>query len=233
MAKLIFFGGCKGGVGKTQACRTGIQYHLDHNIPCTVFETDRSNPDVLRIYEPHIDCKVAIFSEGERYEDKANNIYNIATKQRVLVNLPAQVFIPLKNWIEQNELFSICQEDGVNFFMFFVTDGGYDSLKLFEQSVTYFKRDIPHVLVKNWGRCDDWSALEEQTHLQDLINEFEVKVIDFPKFIGTADRNRLDTESLSFGKALESKKFGSISKQRIRKFLREAYEQFDLSGVFK
>jgi hypothetical protein len=228
MPDLHLFGGEKGGVGKSFICRAALQFHLDNKIPCTVFDTDRSNPDVMRIYQS-VGCKVAIFSEGERYEDKANAVYNAAIKKRVLVNLPAQVFIPITNWIEKNELLDIAPEDNVKFYHWFVSDNGYDSLKLFRHSVEYFKSDIPHIFVRNWGRCDDWEQNEE---LEALINDYQVKVIDFPKFIGTSDRNRIDSESLTFAKARDSKKFSSIGRQRVKRFLREAYQAFATTELF-
>jgi hypothetical protein len=116
MADVHLFGGEKGGIGKSFVCRTAIQYLLDLEEVFALFDTDRSNPDVRRIYN-EAGCRVAVFSEGERYEDKANAIYNAALEKRVLVNLPAQVFIPVKEWFERNELLSIAPDDGVKFFI--------------------------------------------------------------------------------------------------------------------
>ena len=231
MAAIHLFGGEKGGVGKSFVCRAAIQYHLDNSTSFAVFDTDRSNPDVRRIYQ-ETGCRVAVFSEGEKYEDKANSIYHAALEKRVLVNLPAQVWIPVKDWFERNELLEISQEDGVEFYYWFICDGGYDSLKLFGKSLSYFQSDVPHILVKNWGKCDDWEPLDNDENLLSLMAEYQVKVIDFPKFIGNADRNAIDAESLTFGVARSSKKFGSISRQRVKRFLREAYAAFEGTGAF-
>ena len=231
MADIHFFGGEKGGVGKSFVCRAAIQYLLDREEVFAVFDTDRSNPDVRRIYQ-ETGCRVAVFSEGEKYEDKANSIYNTALEKRVLVNLPAQVFIPVKEWFERNELLSIASDDGVKFFYWFVCDGGYDSLKLLGKSLEFFKSDVSHILVKNLGKCDDWEPLENDDYLQSLMAQYEVKVIDFPKFIGNADRNAIDAASLTFGEAREYKQFGSIGRQRVKRFLREAKEVFESAGVF-
>jgi hypothetical protein len=173
MADVHLFGGEKGGIGKSFVCRTAIQYLLDRDEVFALFDTDRSNPDVRRIYN-EAGCRVAVFSEGERYEDKANAIYNAALEKRVLVNLPAQVFIPVKEWFERNELLSIANDDGVKFFYWFVCDGGYDSLKLLGKSLEFFKSDVPHILVKNWGKCDDWEPLENDDYLQSLMAQYEV-----------------------------------------------------------
>ena len=231
MRAIHLFGGEKGGVGKSMVCRAAIQYLLDQQDSFAVFDTDRSNPDVRRIYGA-IGCRVAVFSEGEKYEDKANAIYNTALEKKVLVNLPAQVFIPVKDWFERNELLTIAQEDGVEFYYWFVCDGGYDSLKLLAKSLSQFRKDVPHIVVKNWGKCDDWEPLETDEQLQGLLSEYQAKVIDFPKFIGNADRNTIDAESLTFAQAREYTQFGSISRQRVKRFLREAYAAFEAAEAF-
>jgi hypothetical protein len=231
MAAIHFFGGEKGGAGKSFVCRTAVQYHLDKGIPIHLFDTDRSNPDVLRIYQD-IGCEVAVFSEGEKYEDKANIIYNAALTKPVLVNLPAQVFIPVKDWFEKNGLFEIAPADGVNFFYWFVCDGGYDSLKLLDKSLSYFQSRMPHLVVKNEGKCNDWESLDHNQALQALMTKYEVKVLDFPKFIGNTDRNQIDAQSWTFAQAMESADFGPISRNRVKRFLEGAYAAFEQVGVF-
>ncbi|NET37833.1 MAG: hypothetical protein F6K19_38490 [Cyanothece sp. SIO1E1] len=232
MPAIHLFGGEKGGVGKSMVCRAAISYHLDQKLNFTVFDTDRSNPDVKRIYTQDAHCRVAVFSEGEKYEDTANTIFNAALNQRVLVNLPAQVFIPVRTWIEQNELLTLAHESDVRFYNWFVSDCGYDSLNLLVRSLEYFKTEVTHILVKNMGMTDDWEPLATDDRLQDLIAKYGVKVVDFPKFIGNVDRNTIDSLSLAFAQAREHQEFGPISRQRVKSFLRKAYAAFETTGVF-
>jgi len=231
MPDLMFIGGEKGGVGKSMFCRTLAQYLLDHDLPFIPYDTDRSNPDLMRIYGKIADCRLAVFSEGERYEDTANQLYNLATDTRVIVNLPAQVFIPMKAWFVNNDLFEIAREDDVSFILWFVVDGGFDSLNLLTKSLEHYQHRLQHVAVRNWGKCDDWEPLETDTKLQKLLKKYKVPVIDFPKFIGNADRNRIDSENWTFAEARETKAFSSISRQRVRKFLREAYAGIEQTGL--
>jgi hypothetical protein len=232
MAELILVSGEKGGTGKSFVCRAMVQWHLDHKMPCTVFDTDRSNPDIKRCYGRVTDVNLGIFGEGQRYEDTANAVFNAAMNNRTIVNLPAQVFIPVKTWVEQNDLFEIAQDVGVTFTIWFVSDCGHDSLTLLRKSLDYFKTKAHHVVVKNYGKTDDWQAYEQEASLQELIQTYHATVIDFPKFIGSVVRNRIDELSLTFGEALTHEKFDIIERQRVRKFLREAYAAFDSAGVF-
>ncbi|WP_072013957.1 hypothetical protein [Myxosarcina sp. GI1] len=232
MAKLELFGGEKGGVGKSFVCRTAVQYHLDRAIEFALFDADRSNPDVKRIYSS-LGCREAIFSENEKHEDKAKSIYLTAIKKQTLVNLPAQIINPFQDWFEKNELFALAPEDGVEFVLWFVCSGGYDSLMLLKQYFKYFRGQVSYVLVKNWGICDDWESLDTNEYLQSQIQEYGVRVIDFPKFIGNRTRNIIDEKNLTFGAARENREFDSIDRQRVKSFLKKAYLAFDDAGVFQ
>ncbi|KAB8333619.1 hypothetical protein SD80_012555 [Scytonema tolypothrichoides VB-61278] len=222
----------KGGVGKSVVCRTLYQYHLDRSYPFIAFDTDRNNPDCYRCYKSEIPVKLAIFSEANRYEDAANIIFNDAIHHRVIVNLPAQVHQPLKEWLEKNELLEIAPDVGVTFHLWFVTDAGYDSLQLLEKTLDLYQDKMTYTVVRNYGRADDFEALETHLNIQKLAKRYQATFIDFPALVGSVIRNRMDSESLSYGAALTRDDFGIIEKQRIRKFLREAYSAFDSTGVF-
>lgn len=232
MPAIHLFGGEKGGVGKSFVCRTAIAYHLKHEIEFVAFDSDRSNPDVMRIYGPVTGCEGAVFSEGEKYEDTANSVFNAAMEKRVLVNLPAQSLIPLKDWIEKNELFDLAADSGIEFVSWFVSDCGYDSLKLFGQSLDFFGDRARHVFVANYGMTEDWEALKKDKALMQRLRSDNVKVLKFPKFMGNYDRNQIDALCLTFEAAAEHHEFSAIGRQRVKSFLRKAFEQFEQMGVF-
>ncbi|MEO0374132.1 MAG: hypothetical protein AAF329_05775 [Cyanobacteria bacterium P01_A01_bin.17] len=232
MADLHKFGGEKGGVGKSFVARTVAAYCLHHQLPFVAFDTDRSNPDLMRIYGKKIDVKFGIFSEGTKFEDSANSIYETAIEQRVLCNLPAQVMPAIKGWVENNDLLALAQQDGVRFILWFVLDGGFDSLQLLSRSLRYFKGAITHVVIKNFGTGgDDWEPFLSDEALQQQIVEYGARVIDFPRFMGNSTRNTLDRENLTFAEALTYKGFSSLEKQRVRKFLKESYRSLEKANV--
>jgi hypothetical protein len=217
----------KGGVGKSFFLRTLMQYLLDNNMLFVVFDTDRNNPDVWRCYKSVIPVRLAIFSEATKYEDAANGIFNCALQNTTLVNLPAQVYEPLKKWIFDNELLEVGKDTGVRFHFWHVTDAGYDSLQLLKKTLQLYQHDVDYTVVKNYGRANDFDALEADLELQELLEQYNARTISLPCFIGSSLRNTVDAESLSFGEALNHESFGVIDKQRIRKFLRESYSEFD------
>jgi hypothetical protein len=218
--KIHLIDGEKGGVGKSLFARVVIQYHLDNELPFIAVETDRSNPAIAGIYSDV--CRFAFFSEDENQLDKADPIYNFALEKPVIVDLPAQAYRPVKDWIVKNNLMELGKEDSVSFYKWFVCDGGYDSLKLLKQTLKEFGDDIQHILVRNLGKCEDWQHLALDEELQGLLTSKEVKIIDFPKFYHM-ERNSIDMRRLKFSEALESTNFHSISRQRIKSFLRESY----------
>lgn len=232
MANLHLFGGEKGGVGKSVVCRSAIQFSLDNNLPFNLYESDRSNPDCMRIYGKKHGGKVAIFSEGERYDDAANKLYLSAIKKRTLVNLPAQVLPALKRWFEENDILSLAEEDGVKFAHWFVSNGSYDSLSLFRKYVTLFPT-VTHYFVRNFGVAEDWSGFDEDEELLAFIAERQIPVLDFPKFHGAATRNRIDAESLTFSQARDRKlNFSSIDRRRVKTFMEKVNAFFIASGAF-
>jgi hypothetical protein len=229
----LLFHNPKGGVGKSVVCRTAIQYALDRQHSFTAFDTDRNNPDCYRLYKSEIPMKLGIFSESNKHEDSANAIFNEATQQDVIVNLPAQVHQPLKDWFDKNDLLTLASDVGLTFHLCFVTDAGYDSLNLLQKTLETYEDRVRYTIIRNYGRADDFEALAGHKQVQKLARQYNAVFMDFPLLVGSVVRNRLDAESLSFRAALHSDAFGLIEKQRIKKFLNEAYHAIEAAGVFE
>lgn len=224
----------KGGVGKSTVCSALYQYLLDHRMPFVPFDTDRNNPDCYRRYKDELPVRLAIFSEASKFEDSANSIFNEAMTNLVVVNMPAQVHQPFKEWLEKNELLEIAAEVGVHFHLWFVTDAGFDSLQLLYKTLQLYQDKMTWTILKNYGRAaDEFQIFEQHQGIQTLIQAYNATVVDFPAFIGSVVRHRLDSESLSYGQALSRDDFGVIEKQRIKKFLRSAYAAFAQTSLFQ
>ena len=230
MATIHLIDGEKGGVGKSFVTRAMIQYGLDQNLPFVAVETDRSNPDVNRVYQDI--CKFAVFSEDEKQADKADRIFEMAIEKPVIVSLPSQVHRAVAAWIDNNQLLKLGDEYGVSFCKWFVCNGEYDSVRLFISSLKHYEHQMTHILVRNLGLCDEWSQVEQDQSLQKLISKYKVKVIDFPK-LGHKERYLINQKQLKFDDAREYKEFGVLGKQRVVNFLKAAYIAFDSAGVWQ
>ena len=234
MTAIHWFGGEKGGVGKSFVCRAAIEYHMDRDIDAIVFDTDRSNPDVLKLYKQAVGVRPAILSEAEKYEVAAGTIYNAALQERkpVLVNLGGSSFRSLKLWIEKNYVFRSAKLNDIVFYNWFVSNGGSGSLRQFEQSLDYFGDRVRHVFVENYGMTDDWQVVSENEPLMARIKKEKVTVIEFPRFVGSRDRNRVEDLGLTFAAAQQHQAFDTLAQQRIKFYLDDVFDEFDRAGVF-
>ena len=234
MADIHLFGGEKGGVGKSFVCRTAVDYHLEHKIDCVPFDSDRTNPDVLKIYRKKVGARAAIFSEAKRHADSANAIITTAVDdhKQALVNLPGNSVKSLVPWMDKSHFVDMLEEAGGRFFYWFVCSGGVDSLRMFGESVQEFDERVQHVFVKNWGKCEDWESFERDEDVQTLLRKRQIAAMDFPAFIGNYHRDQVKTLKLSFLEAGEREDFKSVGRQRAKSFLTEAFEAFDSLGVF-
>jgi hypothetical protein len=232
--------GEKGGTGKSWVARTMMQCYIDAgnasgrssdaaNIAFLGIETDRSNPTLSRIYGDY--TRYAIFSENAKFADYADELFDLAMTQHLVVNLPAQVHLSLTRWIRQKGLIEYAAATGVSLVKWFVSDGEKDSLGVFLRSVEEFGTEIPHVFVKNYGRCDEWDYFEAYDSVQAAIQQYKVKVIDFPE-LAVSKRIPINAESMTFAQARQYEGFPTLGRHQIVIYLRNAYQAFESTGYF-
>ncbi len=217
----------KGGVGKSLVARTLLQLFLDRECPVIPMEADRSNPTFSNIYGEQV--LPAIFSEDREYEDAPDAIFDIALKTPVIVDLPAQAHRPLSLWLKSKGLLDLGQANGVRFLKWFVCDGGLDSIHLFLESVNYYGDRVPHTLVKNLGRSENWSALESSKAVQSAIVTYGIKTIEFPR-LSPHKLATIDAQRMTFSAARDSTDLGLIGRSQIVTYLKTAYAALDQSG---
>ena len=224
--------GDKGGVGKSMVVMTMMQYYLDHNREFVPVEADRYNPDVANRYK-NLKFEFATFSEDEQVtsgvdSENPDQIIDLASETDIIVSLPAQVGIPLNKWIDTALI--ACEENGASFVRWFVTSGTYESLNLFKIALKRHGHAMPFVLVKNWGMNDDWSEIEAFDGLLTLLDDYDVKMIDFPK-LAWREANLIQKHNWRFSEARVAKNLHLMQRTRIKTFLAEAYRAFESTGL--
>ena len=217
----------KGGVGKSLVARTLLQLFLDRECSVVPMEADRSNPTFSNIYGDQV--LPAIFSEDREYEDAPDAVFDIALQTPVIVDLPAQAHRPLSLWLKSKGLLDLGQANGVRFLKWFVCDGGLDSIHLFLESVNYYGDRMPHTLVKNLGRSENWSALESNEAVQSAIVTYGIKTIEFPR-LSPHKLATIDAQRMTFSAARDSTDLGLIGRSQIVTYLKTAYAALDQSG---
>jgi hypothetical protein len=233
MTRIHWFGGIAGGIGKSTVSATAIAYLQSLSIPYIIFDSDRDKPDIYRAHKA-LGCRRAILSEAERFENGANAIFEaaVAEQQPVLVNLAASSFTALCGWVENADLLLLAAEYHITFTYWFVLDGTPTSSTLLKRALRYFDGGIEFIAVKNHGKTSDWHLVDQDAELTALLERYGVSVMDFPKFHGEAERQAILDKRLSLLEAAQSPDFGIISRQRVKKFLRESGEAFEAVGVF-
>ncbi|MBD2093281.1 mobilization protein [Microcoleus sp. FACHB-1515] len=235
----------KGGAGKSLFARVLVEYCIDRQLDYHLVEADASNPDVGETFSKVIseaksengalsrryDYTRIVFSEAERKADEADLLFDLALKQPVIVNLPAQVFTLVNEWIDRNNLLELEDQHQVRLCKWFVCTGGYDSVRLFLASIDHYGGKLPHILVRNWGLQDDWSHLEEHAVLQAALSKHKIPIVDLPK-LSYRERDYFDEHRISFSQALAESRFGILGMQRVFKFLRSAHDSIDSSGMW-
>lgn len=228
--RLHFVGGRKGGVGKSFFTRVLVECARTQEVKFTIAECDRVNPDVARIYKSDIATILAYFSEDERKRSKADALFAEALKNPVIANLPAQVHEAMLAWFVQDALYELAAKEGVSFCHWYVSNGGYDSVQLFYKTVADLGEWMPHVFVRNWGLCDDWSHVDQDPKFQALIEDYSIPVINLPK-CSYLERNFIEAHQLTLSAAENHKDLTVVSRQRIKHFLRQAFSEIEEAGM--
>ena len=211
--------GEKGGCGKSFFSRTFIEYCNSIAYDIAIVDADISNKDIATIY-PSVE--VAFFSDDEKLAFEADKIFDLAFEKSVLVNLPAQVYSNVTNWIQRNDLVNLGKDNSIKFIKWFVCMGGIDSVNFFLQSLDDFGNDIIHVFVRNQGLCDEWEYINEMPKFKQAISEHNFITMDFPKF-PFWERTMIDRLGITFDMAQAHPELKVIPKQRVKNFLRVAY----------
>lgn len=231
MARIHLIDGEKGGVGKSLFARVMVQYCIDNKLEHTLVDADITNQDVKRFYDYAVDAE---FSEALNKGDKADIIFELARKKPVIVNLPANVFPLVNNWIKKGRLLDVADKYGVDICKWFVCDGGFESIDLFYQSIDLYKDKMLHIFVRNLGKTDDWSFLEADSKYVDLKKKYKttLQIIDFA-LLFPGDRYFIDSHKFRFDSSEIAEKMPIMSQQRLCTFLEEAHLQIKMTKLWE
>jgi hypothetical protein len=231
MNKIHLIGGEKGGVGKSVVARVVAQYMIDKQIPFIGFDTDRSHGSLMRFYTDYASSVVV-----DSYES-LDTIVEAAAEhpdQRVLVDLAAQTHEPLVKWMDDSGVLETAAELQVGIWYWHVMDSGKDSVDLLKKLLDRFGSRLNYVLVLNQLRGEFFDTFY-QSGEREHAKQFNASVITL-KRLHEPVINKIDAGSTSFWAAknksvTEVKGLGLLERQRVKLWLRSAYEQIDTVGI--
>jgi len=231
MANIHFIGGEKGGVGKSLVARILAQYMIDKQLPFLGFDTDRSHGALMRFYAGFASPVVV-----DRYE-ALDSIVEAAVAQpdrRILVDLAAQTHEPIVKWMDESGVLELSGEAGFVINYWHVMDSGKDSVDLLGKLLDQFGERLSYVLVLNQLRGDDFSILQK-SDAQAKALALGAQIVSI-KRLNDGAVQKIDASSSSFWAAANSADkavtgLGLMERQRVKMWLRAAYQQIDEVGV--
>ena len=227
MSKIHLIGGEKGGVGKSVVARVAAQYMIDKSIPFLGFDTDRSHGSLLRFYADFASPVVV-----DRYES-LDSIVEAATEhpdKRILVDLAAQTHDPLVRWMDDSGVLETADELGLSFHYWHVMDSGKDSVDLLKKLLDRFGTRLSYVIVLNQLRGDNFEIFEKSGE-RARATGLNARIISL-KRLHEPVINKIDAGSTSFWAAknrseTEVKGLGLLERQRVKVWLKSAYQEID------
>ena len=223
MSNLHFIGGEKGGVGKSLVARILAQYMIDHGLPFTGYDTDKSHGALLRFYAGYASPVVV---DDINSLDRIVEAAAAAPDQRILVDLAAQTQHALGQWIEDSGLIELAPDVGMRMAYWHVMDTGRDSVDLLRAWLDRFGGRMPLVLVQNALRGDRFDILDASGE-RARAEQMGAKVISIGR-VQDATMQKIDDRSASFWAAIhqtDGATLGMLERQRVKVWLARAYAQ--------
>ena len=231
LSRIHFVGGEKGGVGKSMLARVMAQYCIDHALPFTAFDTDRSHGTLMRFYSEYTQPALA-----EQYE-ALDRIVEAAMEQpgrRVLVDLAAQTHDPLVRWMDDSGVLDMADVSDIGVQYWHVMDAGRDSVELLRRLLDRFGQRLHYVIVRNQLRGDDFSILDRSGQLV-RARGLGAKVIDM-KHLHDPIVQKIDARNASFwsaknSNAIDGASLSLMERQRLRLWMNNTYAGLASAGI--
>lgn len=224
MGSVHFVGGEKGGVGKSFTARLLAQYLIDKGRPFIGFDTDASHATFTRFYG-EFTSPVDINRDSSL--DRIIEACVDYPDHDLIIDLAAQSYRRLDQWIEEGDIFSLFCEVGIPVYFWHVMDDGADANSLLDKLLDrYPQADLNFVVVQNYGRGSSFDGYQQSnTRRKAEQRNSHVLVIDK---LQTELTQKIDFGNISFWAAANnSEQMSIIERQRVRVWLKNCYQRLD------
>ncbi|HTV79011.1 MAG TPA: hypothetical protein VMF03_12175 [Steroidobacteraceae bacterium] len=222
ITQIHLIGGEKGGVGKSMVARLLAQYFIDHSLPFTGFDADRSHGALLRFYAGYATPVLV-----DQYES-LDAIVEAATtrpEHRIPVDLAAQTGEPLMRWMDESQLLAVAPELNLHIRYWHVMDCGRDSVESLRQLFERYQSRLNYVLVQNQLRGNDFRIFNG-SGLPARAQEYQATVIPLRR-LHESTMIKIDAASCSFWAATQEQDsvtgLGVLERRRVSSWLQTAY----------
>jgi hypothetical protein len=231
MANIHLIGGEKGGVGKSMMARVLAQYMIDRRIPFLGFDTDRSHGALLRFYSDYASPVVVDRTESL---DLLVETASENPDKRILVDLAAQTHEALVRWMNEAGVLETLTELGLSLTYWHVMDSGKDSVGLLKKLLDGFGSRLDYAIVLNQLRGESFDIFEKSGEKERALG-LKATIVTL-KQLNQDVITKIDAGNTSFWAAqhktaLNADGLGVLERQRVKMWLKHAYEQIDSVGI--
>ncbi len=237
MAKVHFTLQGKGGVGKSLVSALIAQHRAEYSIPQICIDTDPVNATFAG-YTAFDVKRVELMKNNKIDEAEFDRLMELIAENpesEIVIDNGASSFIPLSNYLVENQAVELLQSMGHQIFVHPVITGGQalkDTVTGFDTLANQFPESAEMVVWLNmyFGAVEfegkSFEQMKAYTNHKSRVNG----IITIPKQSDLFDRDvKAMLESrMTFDQAMQSDKFNFMSKNRLRMMKEHLWQQMDL-----
>jgi len=230
----------KGGVGKSLVAAILAQYHFTRQWPVRCFDTDPGNATLAQ-YKALAVEHIGDLIRGGVINQKGFDplVEKLLTGDSAsIVDTGASTFLPFWNYVLENDILPLLENQGRQVFIHCVVTGGQamaDTLTgLARLAQTLSQKNIIVWLNEFFGEVREGGKPFDQFRLvQDLAPKLVGSVLIRKRNPDTFedDVQHMLRARLTFDEAIAGEEFSLVSKQRLQIVRRELFEQLDGLGI--
>lgn len=225
----------KGGVGKSLISYLLAQYIKSKDIKTLCFDTDPVN-QTFQSYKS-LDVEHIELLEGSKVNERNFDLLMekiLTNNANFIVDNGASSFVPLSNYIIENDVISMMQENGYQMIIHVVITGGQASLDTLNGFNSLAKQtrgaNIVVWLNEYFGEVNvdgkSFTEMKAYTSNKDKVLGLVKLTKRNPDTFGK-DIDQMITSRLTFDEAINSPNFPLMAKQRIKTVQSDIYKQLD------
>ncbi|EGU0150158.1 conjugal transfer protein TraL [Vibrio parahaemolyticus] len=238
MAKVHFIKQGKGGVGKSLAAAILTQFKLSKERKVIPIDTDPVNA-TLKGFEAFDTIHFQIVEKGVVQPAKFDQLMELIMKEtdadtEIIIDNGASSFLPLTQYIVENDAIEILSEQGHEVYIHNVITGGQAMLDTLQgldtiANTTADKAKLIVWLNEYWGKIeqDDKTFEQMKVYAKHKNRISGVITIHEQSELFNLDFKHLLTERMTFREASVSDAFTFMSKNRLSKLQKKLFEQLD------
>ncbi|HDX6256468.1 TPA: conjugal transfer protein TraL [Campylobacter fetus subsp. venerealis] len=233
MTNIHFILNGKGGIGKSFISSLICQYLLFKSQTITAIDTDPNNTTLFNIKA--IKAKfLQLIDEDGKFDNRAfDKIIELAADKKTnnyIVDSGATTFIPLIDYLKENEAIEILKANKIDVYMHIPIVGGQskdDTILGLRQLVEAFDCSFIVWINEYHGAIKDFEENPEYIAIKDKIKAI-IYLNAVNKDTFGKDLLELTSKNLTFDEAMNDKSFSLMSKQRLKIFKDKAFKQLEI-----